>query len=81
MKGICHNLFVNTRTQLNLNKIVISKQHKNLILLNMSEKEQKIASTKLEDYPNWKKFMKMIMPQWISQRSRSVQSDRDSFMQ
>ena len=27
MKGICHNLFVITRTQLNLNKIVISKQY------------------------------------------------------
>ena len=26
MKGICHSLFVITRTQLNLNKIVISKQ-------------------------------------------------------
>ena len=26
VKGICHSLFVNTRTQLNLNKIVISKQ-------------------------------------------------------
>ena len=25
-KGICHSLFVITRTQLNLNKIVISKQ-------------------------------------------------------
>ena len=27
MKGICHSLFVITRTQLNLNKIVISKQY------------------------------------------------------
>ena len=26
LKGICHSLFVITRTQLNLNKIVISKQ-------------------------------------------------------
>ena len=26
LKGIWHSLFVNTRTQLNLNKIVISKQ-------------------------------------------------------
>ena len=25
LKGICNNLFANTRTQLNLNKIVISK--------------------------------------------------------
>ena len=25
LKGICYSLFVNTRTQLNLNKIVISK--------------------------------------------------------
>ena len=28
LKGICHSLFVITRTQLNLNKIVISKQYK-----------------------------------------------------
>ena len=27
LKGICHSLFVITRTQLNLNKIVISKQY------------------------------------------------------
>ena len=26
MKDICYSLFVNTRTQLNLNKIVVSKQ-------------------------------------------------------
>ena len=28
LKGICHSLFVITRTQLNLNKIVISKEYK-----------------------------------------------------
>ena len=28
LKGICHSLFVIMRTQLNLNKIVISKQYK-----------------------------------------------------
>ena len=40
LKGLCYSLFVNTRTQLNLNKIVISKQYvtnqKNLLILHQS---------------------------------------------
>ena len=52
LKGICYSLFVNTRTQLNLNKIVIGKQYvtnqKNLMILHQSEKEQEIVSTDLK---------------------------------
>ena len=49
-------------------------------MIHMSEKEQRLHLLSI-DYPNWKKFMLMIMPQWISQNDRYVQSDRDSFMQ
>ena len=48
LKGICHNLFVITRTQLNLNKIVISKQYLESQNGTHVRKGTKIASTVLK---------------------------------
>ena len=79
LKGICHSLFVITRTQLNLNKIVISKQYKESHNGSHVRKGTKPASIVLKIIQSWKKFIPMIMPQWISQYARYVQSDRDSF--
>ena len=81
LKGICHSLFVITRTQLNLNKIVISKQYLESHNVTHVRKGTNIASTVLKIILTGKKFIWMIMPQWISQNDRYVQSDRDSFMQ
>ena len=45
LKGICHSLFVITRTQLNLNKIIISKQYLESHKIRHVRKGTKIAST------------------------------------
>ena len=48
LKGICYNLFVIPRTQLNLNKIVISKQYLESHNVTHVRKGTKIASTVLK---------------------------------
>ena len=48
LKGICHSLFVITRTQLKLNKIVISKQYLESHNVTHVRKGTKIASTVLK---------------------------------